>query len=212
MAYQSIWYFTDLPDDVVNILNNDLFYKYSSQMEESKLHGDNLDKKERDSKNTWIPSTHWVGGFIWHYVQRANRDNFLYDISHIDGESMQYTQYEEGEFYNWHTDSNLDVHYKPDWTNPTAGDTINNLKTHTDYLNKKTELVRKLSFTVQLSSPDDYEGGNIQFLNEANQKIIAPRQRGAIILFDSRTKHRVMKVTRGTRRSIVGWVVGPRWR
>ena len=30
MAYQSIWYFTDLPDDVVNILNNDLFYKYSS--------------------------------------------------------------------------------------------------------------------------------------------------------------------------------------
>ena len=125
---------------------------------------------------------------------------------------MQYTQYEEGEFYNWHTDSNLDVHYKPDWTNPTAGDTINNLKTHTDYLNKKTELVRKLSFTLQLSSPDDYEGGNIQFLNEANQKIIAPRQRGAIILFDSRTKHRVMKVTRGTRRSIVGWVVGPRWR
>ena len=58
MAYQSIWYFTDLPDDVVNILNNDLFYKYSSRMEDSKLHGDKLDKKKRDSKNTWIPSTH----------------------------------------------------------------------------------------------------------------------------------------------------------
>ena len=33
-----------------------------------------------------------------------------------------------------------------------------------------------------------------------------------MILFDSRTKHRVLKVTKGTRRSIVGWVVGPRWK
>ena len=58
MAYQSIWYFTDLPDDIVNIINNDLFYKYSSQMEESKLHGDNLDKKYMDSK-------HSLGGWIY---------------------------------------------------------------------------------------------------------------------------------------------------
>ena len=39
---------------------------------------------------------------------------------------------------------------------------------------------------MQLSSPDDYEGGNIQFLNVVQiKKIIAPRQRGAIVLFDS---------------------------
>ena len=36
---------------------------------------------------------------------------------------------------------------------------------------------------------------------------IAPRQRGCIILFDSRTAHRVLKVKKN-RRSIVGWVVG----
>ena len=41
---------------------------------------------------------------------------------------------------------------------------------------------------------------------------IIPRQRGTIVLFDSRTSHRVLKVTKGTRRSIVGWVVGPRWK
>ena len=81
-----------------------------------------------------------------------------------------------------------------------------------DYLNKQTEHVRKLSFTLQLSDPDDYEGGNVQLINEANQNYIAPRQRGTIILFDSRTQHRVLKVTKGTRRSIVGWVVGPRWK
>jgi predicted 2-oxoglutarate/Fe(II)-dependent dioxygenase YbiX len=35
---------------------------------------------------------------------------------------------------------------------------------------------------------------------------------GSVILFDSRTKHRVKKIRRGVRKSIVGWVVGPRWR
>ena len=87
-----------------------------------------------------------------------------------------------------------------------------NKEVHLDYLNQKTEYVRKLSFTLQLSSPDDYEGGNVQLIDDAGQSYIAPRQRGCIILFDSRTPHRVLKVTKGTRRSIVGWVVGKRWR
>ena len=85
-------------------------------------------------------------------------------------------------------------------------------KAHIDYLNKNTEMVRKLSFTLQLSDPNDYEGGNVQLMNDAGQSYIAPRQRGCIVLFDSRTPHRVLKVTKGTRRSIVGWVVGPRWK
>ena len=93
-----------------------------------------------------------------------------------------------------------------------GGASINNQDAHLDYLNKQTEYVRKLSFTLQLSDPDDYEGGNVELISEANQNYIAPRQRGAIILFDSRTQHRVNKVTKGTRRSIVGWVVGPRWK
>ena len=56
------------------------------------------------------------------------------------------------------------------------------------------------------------EGGNVQLIDDGGQSYIAPRQRGCIILFDSRTPHRVLKVTKGTRRSIVGWVVGKRWR
>ena len=34
-------------------------------------------------------------------ASKANRENFLYDLSHIDGENMQYTRYEKGEYYNW---------------------------------------------------------------------------------------------------------------
>ena len=73
-------------------------------------------------------------------------------------------------------------------------------------------MVRKLSFALQLSSPDDYEGGNVVLLDEGGKKYIVPRQRGTVVLFDSRTQHRVNKVKSGVRKSIVGWVVGPRWK
>ena len=212
MAYQSIWYFSDLPEDVVEILDKDLYTNFNYKMQDSKLHGDSLNKEKRNSKNTWISTDHWIAGFLWHYVQKANRDNFLYDLSYIDGESMQYTRYGEGEYYNWHNDSSIAVHYKPQALGISGGNTVNNEKVHIDYLNKNTELVRKLSFTLQLSDPNDYEGGNVQLMNDAGQSYIAPRKRGTIILFDARTQHRVNKVTKGTRRSIVGWVVGPRWK
>jgi len=212
MAYQSIWYFSDLPEDVVEILDKDLYTNFNYKMQDSKLHGDSLNKEKRNSKNTWIPTDHWIAGFLWHYVQKANRDNFLYDLSYIDGESMQYTRYGEGEYYNWHNDSSIAVHYKPQALGISGGESINHEKVHIDYLNKNTEMVRKLSFTLQLSDPNDYEGGNVQLMNDAGQSYIAPRKRGTIILFDARTQHRVNKVTKGTRRSIVGWVVGPRWK
>ena len=79
-------------------------------------------------------------------------------------------------------------------------------------MKKNCELVRKLSFTLQLSHPDDYEGGNVQFIDENGDNYVAPRQRGSIVLFDSRTQHRVVKVKKGVRKSIVGWVLGPRWK
>jgi PKHD-type hydroxylase len=49
-------------------------------------------------------------------------------------------------------------------------------------------------------------------LDETGKSYFAPRQKGTIILFDSRTQHRVQKVTKGVRKSLVGWVVGPRFR
>ena len=125
---------------------------------------------------------------------------------------MQYTRYGEGQYYNWHNDSSISVHYKPNPTDIPGGESVNNQNVHIDYLNKNSELVRKLSFTLQLSDPDEYEGGNVQLIDDGGKSYIAPRKRGCIVLFDSRTSHRVLKITKGTRRSIVGWVVGPRWK
>ena len=50
MAYQSMWYFTDLPKDVVEILERDLIEKYDDEMEESRLVGDRLNKDKRFKK------------------------------------------------------------------------------------------------------------------------------------------------------------------
>ena len=177
MAFQSVWYFTDLPEDIVDIIERDVSETFDEQMADSKLHGDAL-----------------------------NKDNFLYDLRCIDGESMQYTRYGEGQFYGWHNDAGLATQYKP----VSVGNRQDGLAQ--DFVNENVEMVRKLSFAMQLSDPDDYEGGNVQLLDEAGNSYIVPRKKGCIVLFDSRTQHRVLKVTKGMRKSIVGWTVGPRWK
>ena len=208
MALQSVWYYTDIPEKIVKIIEEDLSEKFDAQMADSKLGGDILNKDKRNSQNAWIPTAHWVGGFIWHYIMRANRENFLYDLRCIDGESMQYTRYEEGQYYGWHNDAGLQTQYKP----VSVSNRVTGEHTMQDFVNENCEMVRKLSFAMQLSDPDDYEGGNVQLLDEAGNSYICPRQRGCVVLFDSRTQHRVHKVTKGTRKSIVGWTVGPRWK
>ncbi len=206
MAYQSIWYMTNLPEKVVEVICEDLNNNFGNQMNDSLLSGDFLNKDKRSSKNSWIPTTHWVGGFVWHYIERANRENFLYDIRNIDSETMQFTQYDVGEFYGWHNDAGISSQYKPiSVGNHSEGRAQ-------DFVNENLELVRKLSVVIQLSNPEDYEGGNLQLLSEDGKKYFAPRQRGTIIIFDSRTQHRVLKVTKGRRKSLVGWIVGPRWK
>ena len=208
MAYQSIWYFTDLPKKVVDILEDELIEHYDDKLKDSLVSGNNLDIKKRNSKNAWVPAHHWIGGFIWNYIDRANRENFLYDVKNIDGQNMQYTQYGPGEFYGWHNDEGISSQYKP----ISANDSHNIEGRATDFINSNIASIRKLSFIMQLSDPDDYEGGNVILLTEGGQKYVVPRQRGTVIIFDSRTMHCVKKVKKGLRKSLVAWAVGPRWK
>ena len=206
MAFQTIWYFSDISQKIIETIEEDLTNTFRDKMGDSRLMGDALNRDKRNSKNAWVPTDHWTAGFVWHYIERANRENFLYDIRNIDGESMQFTQYSVDEFYGWHNDAGISGAYKP----VSVGN--HHEGRAQDYLNENLELVRKLSFVVQLSEPDDYEGGNLQLLAEDGKSYFAPRKRGTVVVFDSRTQHRVIKVTKGTRKSLVGWVVGPRWK
>lgn len=210
MAHQAVWYYTQLPKDLIEIVEKDLSAEFDSTMRESSLEGNVVNKKVRNSSNAWIPAHHWVAGIAWHYVSKANRDNFRYDLDCIDGESLQYTRYETGEFYNWHQDADVHSFYQPNDTS-SISNTVST-ESANDFINLNCEKVRKLSIVIQLSSPDDYEGGNLELIDGNNNRFVAPRLRGSVILFDSRTRHRVTKVRSGVRKSIVGWAIGPRWR
>jgi len=202
MAFQTMWYHTELPDEMVDIMVRDL-EKYNVDMRDSQLYGGVVDPTKRNSKNTWVSTSNWIGSFCLNYVARANRDNFLYDITGFDGENMQYTQYGEGEYYKWHCDAGL----------PTMSSRGNSVESRAnDFVQTSSEIVRKLSFVLQLSKPDEYSGGEFQFMDDNGNSYFGPKKRGTIIVFDSRAQHRVKRVHGGVRRSLVGWVMGPRWK
>lgn len=209
MTFQSFWYNTKISEDFVNLIEKDISKEYSLQLNQSKIGGNKskINLNKRDSQSSWIPANHWVAGLIWHYVKMANDQNFLYDISNIDGNSLQYTVYEEGQFYSWHQDGYLSTMYSIQASNANLSDQTQLLE---DFANTNLERVRKLSFSLLLN--DDYEGGEFQFLNENSELYEPPKERGTIIIFDSRTRHRVRPIKKGVRKSIVGWVVGPRWK
>ena len=50
MAFQSVWYYTDLPEDIVDIIERDVSETFDEQMGDSKLHGDALNKDKGTHK------------------------------------------------------------------------------------------------------------------------------------------------------------------
>lgn len=213
MAFQSVWYETELPTEIVKILEATLQEKYDEELMKSVIEGKNdagsiVDEKVRKAKNAWLSAAHWVSGFVMHYVTLANQQNFRYDLIGIDGQQVQYTVYDKGEFYNWHVDQGVSSFYKPE-TNNNHGYHEEVIK---DHIIPQGELVRKLSFSLQLSDEEDYKGGELQLMDEAESIYEVPKKKGLLVCFDSRTRHRVNKVLSGRRKSLVGWVVGPRWR
>ena len=211
MAHYVYYTYSELPSDMVDVLVEDL-KKYDESIEESVVRdregnpSPTATKGIRKSSNGWIDSSNWIGGFVWYYITRANRENFMYDIIDIDGGQIQYTEYKEGEYYDWHVDDDIGRCLFNDKLITSADNHGQNLAVLAG------EYIRKLSFTIQLSDPKDYEGGELEFLCGNDEAFFAPNKKGTIIIFDSRVRHRVCEVKSGVRRSLVGWVVGPRWK
>jgi PKHD-type hydroxylase len=127
------------------------------------------------------PDTDWIYDRLGQAVLQANSNRFKFDIKGFQTQ-LQLARYSDGGFFDWHLDFG-------------AGDISD----------------RKLSITVQLSKPEDYEGGELQFM--INQNVIdASRDQGTAVIFPSFGMHRVMPVTKGERFSIVGWISGPPYR
>ena len=211
MAHLVYWTFSEIPSEMVDILVKDL-KKYDKAIKDSVVRDEvgnpalEETKGVRKSSNAWIDGSNWVSGFVWYYIMKANRENFMYDIEGIDTNEIQYTEYQKGEYYDWHIDDDITRCMVNDNVLTSADNHGENIA----ILNG--EYIRKLSFSIQLSDPEDYEGGELEFNVNNEERFFAPNKKGTVIIFDSRIQHRVREVKSGVRKSLVGWVVGPRWK
>jgi PKHD-type hydroxylase len=138
----------------------------------------------RRTRISWIEEsqeTLWLFRKLVGAASTINQQAYCFDLGAL--ESLQYTVYHAGEggHYDWHVDHG------------------------------RTPRRRKLSLSLQLSAPTDYEGCELQ-IYASNQIDTAPRTRGTLIAFPSYTLHRVTPITAGTRKSLVMWCSGPRFR
>jgi len=139
----------------------------------------------RDSLISWV-SDQRLFDMINPYILKANQtSSWNFDL--VTNEHCQYTIYNESQHFGWHNDT-IDPN--------------------------QDGLIRKLSMTVQLTDPSEYEGGEfwIKYLqndgDEYIEKLDFTKGLGTIIVFPSYVWHKVTPVTRGTRKSLVCWTLG----
>ena len=137
------------------------------------------DKNRRHSTISWIPFNKMQPMYddLIYLIQKINRNHFGFSNIQIT-EKAQVSEYSKGQFYDWHTDSSLDMDTEPP--------------------------VRKLSMTLLLNDPSEFEGGNLEI---AGKKMSHMKQ-GHAAIFASFLQHRVTPVTKGVRKSLVVWFNG----
>ncbi len=147
----------------------------------------------RDSATAWLPSderTAWIHDRLAGVAEWANRA-YGFDL---DGfvEDLQFTSYDRaGAHYTWHQDG------------------LDGELGH-----------RKLSIVVQLTDPAEYRGGDLEFLEvaedyDAGQRadyLGSVRRQGAAVVFPAFEFHRVLPLRSGVRHSLVAWIGGPPFR
>ena len=134
----------------------------------------------RESKISWLyPSDdmNWVFRRVTDMVLDLNQRFFNFDIFGLS-EGFQFTNYKApSNKYGKHVDRASDF------------------------------IVRKLSISIQLTDPTEYEGGEL-YLYEDDQGVLMDKKQGTLIMFPSYVLHEVKPVTKGERNSLVTWVTG----
>lgn len=144
------------------------------------------DPTVRRSELSWISLTNettFLYDKLGYIARQLNGQFFDFDLFGFV-EDLQYTVYKSGskDHYSWHMDKG-------------------NLRSSP----------RKLSLILQLSDPEEYEGGDLEFLI-GHEPTPTKKQKGLVYMFPSYLLHRVTPVTAGTRRSLVVWLAGPKFR
>jgi len=143
--------------------------------------GGKVNDNVRRSELNWLnkdPECAWVFEQLAHVAASLNAEHFGFGLTGF-GEALQLTNYHEARQGNY------------TW--------------HQDFA---SGISRKLSMVLQLSDPNEYEGGELQLLTKKEPTIIQ-KKRGLITVFPAWTLHQVTPVIKGTRQTLVTWISGP---
>ena len=125
----------------------------------------------RDSKISWLypcDDMDWVFRRVTDITLNLNERFFKFDLFGLN-EGFQFTNYEAPSGkYGKHVDRTLNIP------------------------------VRKLSISIQLTNPEEYEGGEL-YLYTTDEGDLMDKTQGTLIIFPSYVLHEVTPVTKGTR-------------
>jgi PKHD-type hydroxylase len=137
-------------------------------------------KDLRESKISWLypdDKMDWVFRRCTDIITDLNDRFFKFELTGFN-EGFQFTNYEApGGKYGRHVDRGLN------------------------------NVIRKLSLSIQLTDPSEYEGGEL-YLYEDDKGTLMSKEQGTLVLFPSYILHEVMPVTKGERNSLVSWITG----
>ena len=138
------------------------------------------DQSVRDSQVAWLSptgETEFAFQRLTESIININEKYFKFDLSGFN-EGFQFTRYDAPSgYYGRHIDKIYNG------------------------------AIRKLSVTIQLSEPSEYEGGEL-CLHYADKPEVIPKEQAKLIAFPSYALHEVTPVTKGTRYSLVAWITG----
>jgi PKHD-type hydroxylase len=145
---------------------------------------DKSTKRLRKSKITWLShmdDMDWVFRRCTDIINDLNNKFFKFDLYGFN-EGFQFTNYKAPDGkYGRHVDRGTHIP------------------------------VRKLSVSIQLTDPSEYEGGDL-YLYDEDKGMLMNKSQGTLILFPSFVLHEVTPITKGERNSLVAWITGPNFK
>jgi PKHD-type hydroxylase len=153
---------------------------------ETTYKGKKMISEYRKSTIAWVPINKAIPIYqvIKQSMEKTNNNHFGFDTIQFPGQG-QYAEYSKGGFYDWHMDTQVEMLAMP--------------------------AVRKISMTLLLNNPKEFEGGDLEIfcgnkLNSQENKI--KLKQGDAVFFASFLLHRVIPVIKGNRKSLVMWFGG----
>jgi len=77
---------------------------------------------------------------------------------------------------------------------------------HKDVINNGTDQRRVLTMSVNMSDPDEYEGGELVVYSKQSSEYVLDKTKGSFLIIPAFMEHEARKVTSGKRKVLICWL------